>query len=95
MVQARFSVQDCHGYTLWTMELKASNAQVVERIIICVEIGSVSCNKCDRYRRLEGVGHRSSPVGLYTFMQQSTQVSGKVSFVFCIKVYNDPDTPQP
>ena len=60
MDQARCSVQDCQGYTLRTMKLKASGEQAVERIIICVEIGSISCNKCDGIEGLKVWGNAQS-----------------------------------
>merc|ERR1712242_309800 len=45
--QAGCSVEDCQGYTLRKMKLKATGKCVVERIIINEESGFVSYNKCD------------------------------------------------
>merc|ERR1719464_1757140 len=45
--QAGCSVEDCQGYTLRKMKLKATSECVVERIIINEESGFVSYNKCD------------------------------------------------
>merc|ERR1712127_15071 len=45
--QAGCSVEDCQGYTLRKMKLKATGELVVERIIINEESGSVTFNKCD------------------------------------------------
>merc|ERR1712218_273819 len=45
--QARCSVQECQGYILRKMQLKATGENVVERIIINEESGTVSYNKCD------------------------------------------------
>merc|ERR1719429_310897 len=45
--QAGCSVQDCNGYTLRKMKLRATGENVVERITINEEIGSVTYNKCD------------------------------------------------
>merc|ERR1719373_314136 len=45
--QAGCSVQDCDGYTIRKMKLKATGENVVERITINEEIGTVSYNKCD------------------------------------------------
>merc|ERR1719323_1099621 len=45
--QAGCSVQDCSGYTLRKMKLRATGENVVERITINEETGSVTYNKCD------------------------------------------------
>merc|ERR1712012_364740 len=45
--QAGCSVQDCNGYTLRKMKLRATGENVVERITINEETGSVTYNKCD------------------------------------------------
>merc|ERR1712038_1253512 len=45
--QAGCSVEDCQGYTLRKIKLKANGENVVERIIINEESGFVSYNKCD------------------------------------------------
>merc|ERR1711963_1099574 len=45
--QAGCSVEDCQGYILRKMKLKATGENVVERIIINEESGFVSYNKCD------------------------------------------------
>merc|ERR1712117_268152 len=45
--QAGCSVQDCDGYTLRKMKLRATGENVVERITINEETGSVTYNKCD------------------------------------------------
>merc|ERR1712241_923933 len=45
--QVGCSVEDCDGYTLRKMKLKATGENVVERIIINEETGSVTYNKCD------------------------------------------------
>merc|ERR1712038_1575819 len=45
--QAGCSVQNCQGYTLRKMKLKATGETVVERIIINEESGTVTYNKCD------------------------------------------------
>merc|ERR1719492_505255 len=45
--QAGCSVQDCDGYTLRRMKLRATGENVVERITINEEAGSVTYNKCD------------------------------------------------
>merc|ERR1712012_1175924 len=45
--QAGCSVQDCDGYTLRKMKLRATGENVVERVTINEEIGSVTYNKCD------------------------------------------------
>jgi len=45
--QAACSVEDCNGYTLRKMRLSASGENVVERITINEEIGTVTYNKCD------------------------------------------------
>merc|ERR1719346_284397 len=45
--QAGCSVEDCSGYILRKMRLKATGENVIERITINEEIGTVSYNKCD------------------------------------------------
>ena len=45
--QAGCSIEDCVGYTLRKMKLKATGEAVVERITIKEEIGEVTYNKCD------------------------------------------------
>merc|ERR1711884_509551 len=45
--QAGCSVQNCQGYTLRKMKLKATGENVVERIIINEESGTITYNKCD------------------------------------------------
>merc|ERR1712242_461949 len=45
--QAGCSVEDCNGYILRKMGLKATGENVIERITINEEIGTVSYNKCD------------------------------------------------
>merc|ERR550532_2970915 len=45
--QAGCSVEDCNGYVLRKMRLKATGENVIERITIKEEIGTVSYNKCD------------------------------------------------
>merc|ERR1711884_645335 len=45
--QAGCSVEDCDGYSLRKMKLKATGENVVERIIINEESGAVTYNKCD------------------------------------------------
>jgi len=45
--QAGCSVEDCNGYTLRKMKLRATGENVVERITINEETGSVTYNKCD------------------------------------------------
>ena len=45
--QAGCSVEDCDGYTLRKMKLRATGEKVVERITINEEMGSVTYNKCD------------------------------------------------
>jgi len=45
--QAACSVEDCDGYTIRKMKILATGENVVERITINEEIGSVSYNKCD------------------------------------------------
>merc|ERR1712241_748950 len=45
--QVGCSIEDCQGYTLRKMKLKATGENVVERIIINEESGFVSYNKCD------------------------------------------------
>ena len=45
--QAGCSVEDCNGYTLRRMKLRATGENVVERITINEELGSVTYNKCD------------------------------------------------
>merc|ERR1719210_2218690 len=45
--QASCSVEDCQGYTLRKMKLKATGEFVVERIAITEESGMVTYNKCD------------------------------------------------
>merc|ERR1712088_76644 len=45
--QVGCSIEDCQGYTLCKMKLKATGESVVERIIINEESGFVSYNKCD------------------------------------------------
>jgi len=42
--------------------------------------------KCFRIER------RAFPAGPYTFMRQSTEVGGKISFVMYVKVSNDPES---
>merc|ERR1712086_1057796 len=42
--------------------------------------------KCFRIER------RAFPAGPYTFMRQSTEVAGKISFVLYVKVSNDPES---
>merc|ERR1719327_1479366 len=49
--QAGCSVQDCDGYTLRKMKLRATGENVVERITINEETGSVTYNKCDASSR--------------------------------------------
>nr|O77206.1 RecName: Full=Dinoflagellate luciferase [Lingulodinium polyedra]AAC36472.1 luciferase [Lingulodinium polyedra] len=38
------------------------------------------------------IERRAFPVGPYTFMRQATEVGGKISFVFYVKVSNDPES---
>merc|ERR1712079_106573 len=45
--QAGCSVEDCDGYTLRRMKLSATGENVVERITINEESGTVTYNKCD------------------------------------------------
>merc|ERR1719461_631058 len=45
--QAGCSVEDCDGYTLRKMKLRATGENVVERITINEETGLVTYNKCD------------------------------------------------
>jgi len=45
--QAGCSVEDCNGYILRKMRLKATGENVIERITINEELGTVSYNKCD------------------------------------------------
>jgi len=45
--QTGCSVQDCDGYTLRKMKLTATGENVVERITINEETGTVTYNKCD------------------------------------------------
>jgi len=45
--QASCSIQDCEGYTLRKMKLKATGELVTERITINEEKGTVAYNKCD------------------------------------------------
>merc|ERR550532_2329340 len=45
--QASCSIQDCNGYTLRQMKLKATGELVTERITINEEKGIVAYNKCD------------------------------------------------
>merc|ERR1712045_397654 len=45
--QASCSIEECQGYILRKMKLKASGELVTERITINEEIGIVSYNKCD------------------------------------------------
>jgi len=45
--QAGCSVEDCQGYTLRKMKLRATGELVVERIAINEESGMVTYNKCD------------------------------------------------
>jgi len=45
--QTGCSIQDCAGYTLRKMKLTATGENVVERITINEEIGTVTYNKCD------------------------------------------------
>merc|ERR1712051_77420 len=45
--QVGCSVQDCNGYTLRKMKLSATGENVVERITINEETGTVTYNKCD------------------------------------------------
>merc|ERR1712107_961524 len=37
-----------------------------------------------------GIERRAFPAGPYTFLRQSTEVAGKISFVLYVKVSNDP-----
>merc|ERR1719210_1719803 len=45
--QVGCSIEDCNGYTLRRMKLKATGENVVERVTIDEETGTVSYNKCD------------------------------------------------
>merc|ERR1719245_1066801 len=45
--QVGCSIEDCQGYTLRRMKLRATGENVVERIVINEESGFVSYNKCD------------------------------------------------
>jgi len=45
--QASCSVENCNGYTLRKMKLSATGENVVERITINEETGTVTYNKCD------------------------------------------------
>merc|ERR1719330_691671 len=45
--QAGCSIEDCDGYTLRKMKLRATGEKVVERITINEEAGMVTYNKCD------------------------------------------------
>jgi len=49
--QVGCSIEDCQGYTLRKMKLKASGECVTERITINEEIGTITYNKCDAYGR--------------------------------------------
>merc|ERR550532_422587 len=45
--QAGCSIEDCNGYILRKMRLTATGENVIERITINEELGTVSYNKCD------------------------------------------------
>merc|ERR1739838_708042 len=45
--QVGCSIEDCQGYTLRKMKLKANGECVTERITINEEIGTITYNKCD------------------------------------------------
>merc|ERR1719512_684820 len=49
--QAGCSIEDCQGYALRKMKLKATGENVVERIVINEESGSITYNKCDESGR--------------------------------------------
>merc|ERR1712117_945560 len=73
--QAGCSVEDCDGYTLRKMKLRATGEKVVERITINEESGTVTYNKCDASGRpgnLERVLAIHTPLRLEFYERSAT-----------------------
>merc|ERR1719210_2248937 len=73
--QAGCSVEDCDGYTLRRMKLSATGENVVERITINEESGTVTYNKCDASGRpgdLERVLAIHTPLRLEFYERSAT-----------------------
>merc|ERR1712241_1511559 len=80
--QTGCSIEDCQGYTLRKMKLKASGEYVTERITINEEIGTVTYNKCDTNGRpgdVERVLAIRSPLRL-EFYERSAQSGLRVDW---------------
>merc|ERR1711963_1202195 len=86
--QASCSVEDCPGYTLRKMKLKASGELVVERITISEESGMVTYNKCDASGRpgdVERVLAIHTPLRL-EFYERSARSGLRVDWKAPVKV---------
>jgi len=73
--QAGCSVEDCNGYTLRKMKLRATGENVVERVTINEETGSVTYNKCDasgKPSNVERVLAISTPLRLEFYERSAT-----------------------
>merc|ERR1712045_1020740 len=73
--QASCSIQDCQGYIMRKMKLKASGELVTERITINEEKGSVTYNKCDasgKPSNVERVLAISTPLRLEFYERSAT-----------------------
>merc|ERR1712241_577168 len=73
--QAGCSVEDCNGYTLRKMKLRATGENVVERVTINEEQGSVTYNKCDASGKpgnVERVLAISTPLRLEFYERSAT-----------------------
>merc|ERR1739838_99734 len=81
--QAGCSVEDCDGYTLRRMKLRATGENVVERITINEETGMVTYNKCDASGRPGDVERvlaiHNSPLRL-EFYERSTSSGLRLSW---------------
>merc|ERR1719215_89699 len=89
--QAGCSVQDCDGYTLRKMKLRATGETVVERITINEEIGMVTYNKCDASGRpgdVERVLAIHTPLRL-EFFERSARSGLRVDWKAPIDVARD------
>merc|ERR1719446_1688171 len=80
--QTGCSVEDCNGYTLRKMKLSATGENVVERITINEELGTVTYNKCDASGRpgdVERVLTVSTPLRL-EFYERSARSGLRVDW---------------
>merc|ERR1719210_1565509 len=85
------SIEDCDGYTLRKMKLKATGECVIERITINEETGSVTYNKCDASGRpgdVERVLAIHTPLRL-EFYERSARSGLRVDWKAPISVARD------